>query len=378
MKTIVILRKVLNPKTGFTKHFLKTHKNSSYKKIIVTSKVDCDSVELEEIKNSGFDVIVSTKVETILKIKPDLIEIHGGLMTVFSYVQFFKALKEFKVLLFIHSTKFSLRDLMYLKFKDIFLERKYTIDGAFLANALMPVKVYLFVLVKVLKLKLAGVTIASKSAYDKYKRVFRRSNINFYYLHSGIEDKISGSDNRVLHKDGIVNIVSFSRAQFVRGYDILLNTVPYVVKHNTNFKIKLYLLPDISTHRIVKMAQRSNCKNYITIQIGKANIEKIFNEADMFVFLIRSMRVIPFQPLTVIEALNTGKVVITSNLPEMNELKEHYNNIVCVDDYKNPEKLAEIILKNINKKKLNNKDVKYYSWEIITDLQNKIYKEIIK
>ena len=378
MKTIIILRKVLNPKTGFTKHFLKTHKHSIYKKIIITSKIDCDNFELKKIKEAGFKVIKTTDKKIIFDLKPDLIEIHGGLMTIFSYVHFFKVFQENKILLFIHSTKFSLKDLLHLKIKDIFLERKYTIDGAFLTNALMPVSVYLFLLVKGFKLKLAGITIASKSAHNKYKEVFKYNNVNFYYLHSGIEDKLDGNSDHVAREDGIVNIVSFSRAQFVRGYDVLVNAVPYIVKHNTNFKIKLYLLPDVSTHRIVKMAQRSKYKNYITIQIGKANIEQIFNEADMFVFLIRSMRVIPFQPLTAIEALNTGKTVITSNLPEMAELKEHYDNIVCMDDYKNPEKLAEIILRNMNKKKINNKNVKYYFWETIIDLQNKIYKKIIK
>ncbi len=369
---VIYFRSVFNPHTGFTKHLLRTNENNKFEKIIVTDRLDCKPETINELLNQGFKFLVQPTESELLKLHPTYTEIHGGLLTIFTYRKYLRFLRKQKLILYNHSTKFHISDIQYLLIKDLFIERAYTFDLAFIVNALMPMKLYLWTIKYILRLGDVLFTIASETKQQAYTSLFRKYNYNLVHIPSGItEENFTPS----LIKPKKFAISSFSRAQMVRGLDVIIKSVAHFP---SNASLNLFLLPDVSTARLVRLMQDKYYKKKIHIEIGPSDLKTILQSQDIFLFLIRSMRVIPYQPLTVIEALQTGKPVIASSIPQIVELKPHYKNLTILEDYKNPKEVARTVIQTMATYKIFLPETEYFFWQTIIEKQQKLISKFLE
>ncbi|MDF2564624.1 MAG: glycosyl transferase, group 1 [Massilibacillus sp.] len=203
------------------------------------------------------------------------------------------------------------------------------------------------------------------------------SNINYNITRSDGIKKIGN-----LSKDDLV-ILFFGQIKEVKGLDILINSIPYVIKQNKHIKVV-----------VAGKVWKNDINKYLD-QIKINHIEKYFllniqyipdNEVDYY-FAAADLVVLPYKKIyqsgVLLNAMSYKKVVLASDLPGMKEIIQDGKNgyTFKTNDSEDLAKKIVYIINNNEKMKLieNNafNHVKFeHSWELIARATVQMYKEI--
>lgn len=170
-------------------------------------------------------------------------------------------------------------------------------------------------------------------------------------------------------------ILYFGHSYLTRGLDDIIYSMKYVQKINKNFKLLMVLndMPDSSSlNYIIKLAYDNlDSRSYKIIVKYVDRPELYYKLSDCVVLPYRFSLEIPEYPFVLLEAMASGKAVITSPIGSLPELiRDNYNGILTNP---NPKTLPNEILRVVNDDYLNKrlgdnakKSVREFDWELVT------------
>jgi glycosyltransferase involved in cell wall biosynthesis len=253
---------------------------------------------------------------------------------------------------FSHATKCLWRDFRFLKPKDLVTQWQLLFDfGDVILSLLTPRRV-LSMLMKFKNL-IAVVYPTREEMVNMQKLVPEKL---FFTLPSGGADLpqfyssnpsyLTNADN-FLQSDSI--ILFFGRSRLTRGVDVLIDAFSMVRQRIKNCKLWLFLLDDKDKEKIINKIRKSKEQENIVLSVKhQVKIQTFLELTHVVVLPFRWGRSMPSHPLTVLEAMTVGKVVVTSRVGAITKIIKDGENGLLVDDPRNPTEIAEKILKALN------------------------------
>ncbi|MDN3954725.1 glycosyltransferase [Sporolactobacillus laevolacticus] len=203
---------------------------------------------------------------------------------------------------------------------------------------------------------------------------------------NNINTEISKED--ALNKIGNVSkndfiILFFGQIKEVKGLDILINSIPYVLKHNK--QLKVIVAGKVWKNDIDKYLQQikiNNIDEYFLLNvhyIPDNEVDYYFAAADLVVLPYKKI----YQSGVLLNAMSYKKVVLASDLPGMKEIINDGDNgyTFKAEDYEDLANKLVYIMNNKEKMKLVENNAynfvkSKHSWEIIAQATVQMYKEI--
>jgi glycosyltransferase involved in cell wall biosynthesis len=141
-------------------------------------------------------------------------------------------------------------------------------------------------------------------------------------------------------------IFFFGRCRLTRGVDVLIDAFSIVRQEFSDCKLCLFLLDDKDREKIVQKIRKSKERKGIILRVKhQKNIRKSLQLAHVVVLPFRWGRSMPSYPLTVLEAMCGGKVVVTSRVGAITKIIRDGKNGFFIDDPRNPTEIADKILR---------------------------------
>lgn len=144
---------------------------------------------------------------------------------------------------------------------------------------------------------------------DSRKQLIARGvpQLKVVTVHNGIKSKYT--DAKVVMDNDIVNIVSCSRIDAIKGLDVLLDAMSKL--HNKGMKFHYYMIgegPDLES--LKEQCKTLNLDGCVTFAGYQTNIEEWLNAAD--IFAIPSYQ--ENHSIALLEAMRAGKAIVATNV----------------------------------------------------------------
>lgn len=145
--------------------------------------------------------------------------------------------------------------------------------------------------------------------------------------------------NCIHKKNGKKRIVTYGNNVFYKGYDLIVESIPYILKERNDFIIEIY--GSFNKDKLNQRIEELNIKDNIILLDYEINIFNILNGAYGYLFASR----IEGFPNALVEGLSSGLPVIAYPCHEgiKDIVQDRYNGIL-IDEY-SPTGIAESILK---------------------------------
>jgi len=139
-----------------------------------------------------------------------------------------------------------------------------------------------------------------------------------------------------------------------KGIRYLLLSIPLVAKKLKNVKF-IFIIKKIKRKNIYKkLLERPDISKHVQIITENVELPKYINIADLVVFSYPNLFATESNPSCILESMACKTAVISSDLPELNELFVNYEDIVLAKP-KDVNDLSKKIIEVLNNKKLRDK-----------------------
>lgn len=360
----VVLRK-FDPSTGVSKFVVEITKrvNASLAKFIIITNVlvnarlsNLDHLKIYQIGGSStFFLFKAKKIRTIIESEnADVVSIHGGFFASVS-LPFYRHLST-PIVFVSHATKCLWRDFRFLKPEDLAIQWRLLFDlGDVILSLLTPRRV-LSLLMK--PKNLVAIVYPTREETINMQKYVPRKNI--FALPSGGADIQEPSSSNPSHatntNDSLQSdptIFFFGRCRLTRGVDALVDAFSIVRHRFSNCRLCLFLLDDKDREKITRKIYKSKERKRIVLCVKhQKNIQNFLQLAHVVVLPFRWGRSMPSYPLTVLEAMCVGKVVVTSRVGAIEKIIIDGENGILIDDPRNPTEIADKILKALSDSEL--------------------------
>ncbi|MBN1645243.1 glycosyltransferase family 4 protein [Candidatus Woesearchaeota archaeon] len=167
-----------------------------------------------------------------------------------------------------------------------------------------------------------------------------------------------------------------------KGTDIILNCIDYLPK-NKNITI-LMIHPTVWPKEYTEYLKKKKNRTIIKLMVKKINVADYLSMANAVIFPYRNLQATEANPLCLLEAMACKTPIVTTSIPEINELVTDYKDVLMALP-NNPKSLAEKILEMINNPELQRKltknaykTVKKFDVSIIAKKHLELYKKLLK
>lgn len=167
-----------------------------------------------------------------------------------------------------------------------------------------------------------------------------------------------------------------------KGPEVLLNSMPQVIKNNINVKL-VFAGDGAERTNLIELCEHLNIQNSVQFVGYVDDVLKPLYYKASDVFVLPSTMSTECFPLAILEAMATGKPIVASDIGGIPDaLEDGYNGILVHP--KNIEQLSSSILNILNNDQLRD-DMgknglnlsKKYDWKIIADETEKIYNNLL-
>lgn len=353
----VVLRK-FDPSTGVSKFVVEITKrvSASLAKFVIVTNVlvnrhvsNLDHLKIYQIGGSStFFLFKVSRIKSIMDSENvDVISIHGGFFAS-AALPFYRHLS-IPIVFVSHATKCLLRDFRFLKPRDFTIQWRLLFDlGDVILSLLTPRRV-LSMLVKQKNL-VAMVYPTNEETTNVQKYLPKRKILTLPSGGADIHEPSSSNPshaanaNDSLQSDPIVFF--FGRCRLTRGVDVLIDAFSIVRQKFSDCRLGLFLLDDKDKEKIVQKIRKSKEREGIILRVKhQKNIRESLQLAHVVVLPFRWGRSMPSYPLTVLEAMCGGKVVVTSRVGAITKIIRDGRNGFFIDDPRNPTEIADKILR---------------------------------
>lgn len=192
----------------------------------------------------------------------------------------------------------------------------------------------------------------------------------------GVDHKFFKPSKKKKVADEGVTVSYFGAVSPFKGIDVVYKAVKYFNK-NVKFRLALDLYEERHSNIARKLKKFRNVQIFGHIR----NIKDFLDESDVIFLPFTTMLGSFSIPITLLESMSMGKIVLTTNLPPLKEMIKE-NKTGFLSDVKNIIKKLEWILENINSlshigKRARRFIVKNCDWWDVAKKVVKIYEEII-
>lgn len=360
----IVLRK-FDPSTGVSKFIVEITKrvNASMAKFIVVTNalVNAPVSNLGHLKIytiGGSSTFLLFKVEKIRSIMEsenvDVISIHGGFFASVS-LPFYRHL-DIPIVFVSHATKCLWRDFRFLKPKDLATQWRLLFDlGDVILSLLTPRQVLSKLMKQGNLVAMAYPTREETMNMQKYipkKKIFTLPS-GGADIHEPSSSNLSSATNTNGSLQSCPTIFFFGRCRLTRGVDTLIEAFSIVRQKSSNSRLCLFLLDDKDREKIIREMHKSKERKGIVLRVKhQKNIQNLLKLAHVIVLPFRWGRSMPSYPLTVLEAMCVGKVVVTSRVGSITKIIRDGENGILIDDPRNPMEIADKILTALNDSEL--------------------------
>ena len=290
----------------------------------------------------------------------DVIHVHSYLFLTSFQSALFRKLRKFPFILHIHggvqtpqNLSSSLIEKLQLGFKNMFFDKwigSFTIKTA---DALISV---------------------SKKDLDIIKKRYNIRHNNNYYIPNGVNTEIFQKKK----ESGKMYVTFIGRLSYIKGFDIYMNVIKELYKYDKD--LNFLIIGKGPLKRLIKPAQK-------TLPILHSDFYPYEKMVDIYnlskVVLITSR----FEgvPTILLESLACETPVIASNVGGITEVLRNDENGLLIKDFNAKSAISQIIDVLHDQDKLStfgrngrNLVLKNFSWDVITDKIEMVYKNFIK
>jgi len=181
-------------------------------------------------------------------------------------------------------------------------------------------------------------------------------------------------------------VLYFGHAFLMRGIDDLLSAMKLVHRELPDSKLLLVFskIPGFSINYIRKLMDKYQVSNFSKMIINYVpNPEDYYKLADLLALPYRCCVELPEYPFVLLEAMASGKPIITTDIGALPEIIKDKNNGLLVSR-KNVKELAHTITVILTNRELAHKlgknarkDVEVFNWDTVTNEIFKIYKRVL-
>lgn len=315
--------------------------------------------------------------------KNDVVNFFGSLLGAYDIIRNYKS----PMILNLYTSKVNKDDLKFVRISDILKEKRIQksinrITGSFIPDRL-------------LRSNIGDSIIITQG--KRYERIYSEmiGNGSVYRIPHGIDfhqfSSVSDEDAMDLkmnlgfsEQDKI--ILYLGHSYLTRGIDDIIYSMKNIQKIDENIKLLLVLndMPDSSSlNHIIKLVHDNlENKSYKMIIKYVERPELYYKLSDCIVLPYRFSLEIPEYPFVLLEAMASGKTVITSPIGSLPELIQKDYNGILVDSL-DPQTLQYEILRLFNDDSMNGKlgnnakkSVIDFDWELVVKKMLKLYEKI--
>ena len=158
-----------------------------------------------------------------------------------------------------------------------------------------------------------------------------------------LKEQYGYQDNKV--------IFNYGSMWEIKGTDQLIKSMPDLIKQFPN--VRLLLAPrnrKQALNKYLKVIQEMELTKYVQFILEDVNIEDYVNLADVIVLPYPHLEGTEGNPSCLLEALACKTPVVTTNLPELNELFSECTKVVEPNNIEELTKMVSFVLKNDNQR----------------------------
>ena len=292
--------------------------------------------------------------------KYDVIHVHSYLFLTSFQSALFRKLRKFPFILHIHggiqtpqNLSSSLIEKLQLGFKNMFFDKWI---GRF-----------------VIKAADAIISVSSKDL-DIIKKRYNIRDGNNYCIPNGVNTEIFQKNK----EDGKIYITFIGRLSFIKGFDIYMKVIEGLYKYDKD--LKFLVIGNGPLKKLIKPAQKILPILHSDFYPYEKMVD-IYNHSKVVLITSRFEGV----PTTLLESLACETPVIASNVGGITEVLRNGENGLLIKDFNANSAISQIIEVLHDQDKLStfgrngrNLVLKNFSWDVITDKIEMVYKNFIK
>jgi glycosyltransferase involved in cell wall biosynthesis len=347
-----------------------------------------DNITVYELNSSYLSMYKNMKT-IIVENNIDLINFHGSLLGSMLFVSNFKKNK-IPIILNIYDKKAEYRDFSFLKRSDFLRAHKRTIGLPFTKTLFLPKCIVKYYLEQDIVKKIIVPSerlVGHYQSFTKTEIAHINTGMNFEQFSEHNTENVDKLKKSLGFSSDDKIIMYFGHSSVTRGIDILIQSFSLIAGKHPNSKLILVLNPKWSStsnsNFIIDMVHKYIAADSVRVIIKHINNpEEYYGIADVVVLLYRFSGEIPEYPFVLLEAMATGKPVITTNIGAIPEIiKDNFNGVFInpTNEIELSSTLETILVdgafsKNIGKNAQNS--VKSFDWNKVAYSMQHYYGEI--
>jgi glycosyltransferase involved in cell wall biosynthesis len=392
---VVVFKECLDPHSGFSKHILEVSRRLSerygYRFRVITTRVldrvqDRPGMEILTVKGHPYSYRYTrsahSKIQGLLEeFQPELVDHHGGPG---AFLLAGRVPSPWPSVFSMHAGKYSLRDYLHVRGRDLWPERSQLWGPGYLLNALLPLKLLGALL------KARGPRALAVPSRALQKALSAQLDFPVFYIPSGVDPERFGPRPCAKGALGFGEderlVLFYGKSQLLRGIDLLLEAFTMVSRAAQDVSLLLVLRPDRATERVLRLVARHPVRERISAEVGTfPDVRGFLAAADLVALPFRSPTALPAQPLTLLEAMASAKPIISTRLAPICEIVADGREGLLVPPNR-PDLLADRIIRVLEDPQLAERLGKYarekilseYDWDRIAERTHAFYQAALK
>jgi glycosyltransferase involved in cell wall biosynthesis len=210
----------------------------------------------------------------------------------------------------------------------------HTHHGFFFENKIGIKKIFQILSEFILNRLTSHTIFVSPTEYKNYVENSLFTNIKFSVIPNGIFIPINVLNKK---RNKIINLIAVTRLEPEKGVDFLLLLMTFLIKKNTNIKLKIVGDGPLRAE-LEFMAQKLNIQGHIDFLGERSDVPSLLGKSDIFI----SSSPKEAQGLAVLEAMSFQLPVVASNVPgHTDSILSGKNGLLF--DLDNPDECSDII-----------------------------------
>lgn len=290
----------------------------------------------------------------------DVIHVHSYLFLTSFQSALFRKIRKFPFILHIHggirtpqNLSSCLIEKLQLGFKNMFFDKSIGSFTIKTADALISV---------------------SKKDLDIIKKRYNIRHNNNYYIPNGVDTEIFQKKK----ENGKIYVTFIGRLSYIKGFDIYMNVIKELYKYDKD--LNFLIIGKGPLKRLIKPAQKTLPILHSDFYPYEKMVD-IYNHSKVVLITSRFEGV----PTILLESLACETPVIASNVGGITEVLRNDENGLLIKDFNAKSAISQIIDVLHDQDKLStfgrngrNLVLKNFSWDVITDKIEMVYKNFIK